>query len=494
MEGVRTGYGSAFVKGLGCGLTQPSKKLFLARRGGVKGWSRSVARASLNPEQMGDTLSQAIGAAHEALYTLADAANDVAVSAAVAAASATDPSTTAVVNAVKEKGWFDVVPDTLEVILKWLEQGLVAFHVPYAYGFAIILLTVLVKAVTLPLTKQQVESTMAMQNLAPKIKAIQAKYAGDQERIQLETARVYKQAGVNPLAGCLPTLATLPVWIGLYNALSNVAKEGVFTEGFFWIPSLAGPTTLDSRAAGGGLSWLFPFVDGTPPLGWSQTAAYLVLPVLLVISQFVSMQLLSPPQSDDPAQKNTQVILKFLPLMIGWFSLSVPSGLSLYWFTNNLLTTGQTVYLRKMGGANVIVAPGAPEIIDVGVAKRSATPQVATKEDKERAKGERFRALKEAEQQKKAAARKAAEDAAREAALKAEEERSRLLEQRQVALAKAEIAEASAEAKGEESEDDVEDVEEDTKGNGAAAGAAVASNGAPTTARRSRRSRRTKKA
>lgn len=62
-------------------------------------------------------------------------------------------------------------------------------------------------------------------------------------------ARLYKDAGVNPLAGCLPTLVTLPVWIGLYRALSNVADEGLLTEGFFWIPSLAGPTSLAAQKA-----------------------------------------------------------------------------------------------------------------------------------------------------------------------------------------------------------------------------------------------------
>ncbi|CAI0393390.1 unnamed protein product [Linum tenue] len=215
-----------------------------------------------------------------------------------------------------------------------LKGGLEAVHVPYAYGFAIILLTVVVKLATLPLTKQQVESTLAMQNLQPKIKAIQQRYAGNQERIQLETSRLYRQAGVNPLAGCLPTLATIPVWIGLYQALSNVANEGLLTEGFLWIPSLGGPTTIAARQSGSGISWLFPFVDGHPPLGWHDTAAYLVLPVLLIVSQYVSMEIMKPPQTDDPAQKNTLLVFKFLPLMIGYFSLSVPSGLTIYWFVS----------------------------------------------------------------------------------------------------------------------------------------------------------------
>ena len=67
--------------------------------------------------------------------------------------------------------------------------------------------------------------------------------------MQVEVARLYQEAKVNPLAGCLPTLITLPVWIGLYRALSNVADEGLLTEGFFWIPSLAGPTTLAAQKA-----------------------------------------------------------------------------------------------------------------------------------------------------------------------------------------------------------------------------------------------------
>ncbi|KAG9158642.1 hypothetical protein Leryth_021991 [Lithospermum erythrorhizon] len=306
------------------------------------------------------------------LYTLADAAVSV------------DP---------KNNGWFAFISDAMELVLKVLKDGLSAVHVPYSYGFAIILLTVIVKVATLPLTKQQVESTLAMQNLQPKIKAIQQRYAGNQERIQLETSRLYKQAGVNPLAGCFPTLATIPVFIGLYQALSNVANEGLLTEGFFWIPSLGGPTTIAARQSGSGISWLFPFVDGHPPLGWPDTLAYLVLPVLLVASQYVSMEIMKPPQTDDPSQKNTLLVLKFLPLMIGYFSLSVPSGLSIYWFTNNVLSTAQQVWLRKLGGAKPAVSQNASGIISAGQAKRVTSQQERT--------GDRFKQLKQDEKKKK---------------------------------------------------------------------------------------------
>ncbi|CAN8247355.1 unnamed protein product [Cochlearia groenlandica] len=347
----------------------------------------TTVRFSLNeipPFHGLDSSSIEIGAiltrAESLLYTIADAA---VVGADSHAATSTDSAVQ------KSGGWFGFISDGMELVLKILKDGLTAVHVPYAYGFAIILLTILVKAATYPLTKQQVESTLAMQNLQPKIKAIQQRYAGNQERIQLETSRLYKQAGVNPLAGCLPTLATIPVWIGLYQALSNVANEGLFTDGFFWIPSLGGPTSIAARQSGSGISWLLPFVDGHPPLGWGDTAAYLVLPVLLIVSQYVSMEIMKPPQTDDPAQKNTLLVFKFLPLMIGYFALSVPSGLSIYWFTNNVLSTAQQVWLRKLGGAAPAVNENASGIISAGRAKRS----IAQPDDS----GERFRQLKEQE-------------------------------------------------------------------------------------------------
>ncbi|XP_057528356.1 ALBINO3-like protein 1, chloroplastic [Amaranthus tricolor] len=294
-----------------------------------------------DPEVFEGPIKDLFGRTEGFLYTIADAA--------VSNTDVIDASTTT----TKQNGdWLSGITATMETVLKVLKDGLSTLHVPYSYGFAIILLTVLVKAATFPLSKKQVESTMAMRSLQPQIKAIQQRYAGNQEKIQLETARLYKIAGINPFAGCLPTLATIPVWIGLYRALSNVANEGLLTEGFFWIPSLAGPTTIASRQNGSGISWLFPFIDGHPPLGWSDTAAYLVLPLLLVISQYISVQIMQSSQPNDPNMKSSQALTKFLPLMIGYFALSVPSGLSLYWFTNNILSTLQQVYLQKMGGAN----------------------------------------------------------------------------------------------------------------------------------------------
>ncbi|GAX80476.1 hypothetical protein CEUSTIGMA_g7915.t1 [Chlamydomonas eustigma] len=253
-----------------------------------------------------------------------------------------------------DSGPFDFIANGLEALLKAIDAGLEGAHVPYSYGFAIITLTVLVKLATFPLTQKQVQSSVAVQALQPRVKELQARYASEPENLQIETARLYKEAGVNPLAGCLPTLATIPVFIGLYKALTNAADEGLGQESFFWIPDLSGPATMTQRATGAGLSWLFPFVDGHPPIGWSSAAAYLAMPALLIVSQYASMKLMSPPvNKDDPQASQTQAILKVLPLMIGWFSLNVPSGLTLYWFINNILSTAQQVYLKKTTQINI---------------------------------------------------------------------------------------------------------------------------------------------
>lgn len=303
--------------------------------------------------------------------------------------------------------------NALEAVLKVLDGGLEAAGLEYSYGWSIILLTLLVKVATYPLSKKQVESTLAMQTLQPQIKELQKKFAYDKERLQMETARLYQDAGVNPLAGCLPTLATLPIWIGLYRALSNVADEGLLTEGFFWIPSLAGPTALAARDAGSGMSWLLPLTDGAPPVGWEDAIAYLVMPVLLTASQFVSQAIISPPKSDDPSQEQANAILKFLPFMIGWFSLNVPSGLTLYWFTNNILTTAQQVYLRKssqpaMAGAGAGGSsmggsmPASATVVDV---------EPMTTEDSSMSRRERRALEKKEKRGQRFAERKAAEAA-----------------------------------------------------------------------------------
>lgn len=283
------------------------------------------------------------------MYVLADASSSAAATAITVDAAADAPK--------RAGGWVAPLADTLEVVLKALQDGLDKLHVPYSYGYSIILLTLIVKIITYPLTKQQVESAMAVQALKPRVDLIKERFGDDKDKVQKETSVLYEQAGVNPLAGCLPTLATIPIFIALYSSLTNVANDGLLdTQGFYFIPSLAGPTTMAMRQSGLGTSWLFPFVDGEPPIGWEAASAYLSLPVALVLVQWASSLVTSPPIDPKDDNASTQyALLFFLPLMIGWFSLNVPSGLSLYYLSNTALSAAQQIYLKKLGGANVVM-------------------------------------------------------------------------------------------------------------------------------------------
>ena len=161
---------------------------------------------------------------------------------------------------------------------------------------------------------------MQMQKMQPRIKELKQCTRTTRSACRW-SRRGCTRARFQPFSGLLARLATLPVFIGLYRALSNAASEGLLTDGFYWIPSLGGPTSIASRNAGSGFTWLWPFVGHPPRM--ARHACYLVLPVLLVASQYVSQQIISPqPKTDDPAQQQSQAILKFLPLMIGFFSLA----------------------------------------------------------------------------------------------------------------------------------------------------------------------------
>jgi len=210
---------------------------------------------------------------------------------------------------------------------------------------SIIMMTVIIKLVTYPLTKQQLESTSKMQTLQPVIKNIQATYASNPEVMNQKIAEVYQTEGVNPLAGCIPALIQLPVFIGLYRAVLTLAKENALNEPFLWLPSLEGPTYGADPTSGS--DWILKgWEGGVPSLGWEDTLAFLSIPIFLVISQSISQELMQP-KNQDPQQQEANVVLKFLPLLIGWFSLNVPSALGIYWVANNIFTTLLTLQIRS---------------------------------------------------------------------------------------------------------------------------------------------------
>ena len=110
-----------------------------------------------------------------------------------------------------------------------------------SYGFPIILLTILIKLVTYPLTVKQVKSMKAMQEIQPKMKKIQEKYKNNPQMLQQKTGELFRESGVNPLAGCLPLLVQMPILMGMYYALFNFTFPSAEAAAFFWLPSMSEP-------------------------------------------------------------------------------------------------------------------------------------------------------------------------------------------------------------------------------------------------------------
>lgn len=210
--------------------------------------------------------------------------------------------------------------------------------------------------------------------MQPTIKDLQAKYQSNPEVMNQKIAAVYQDNQVNPLAGCIPSLVQLPVFIGLYRAVLNLAKEDKLNEPFLWLPNLEGPVYgADPSSAS---SWLFSgWVDGVPSLGWEDTLAFLTIPVILIISQSVSMNLMASKDQEQPA------FIKFLPLLIGFFSLQVPAALGIYWVANNFITTALTLQIKSgikpvtpVSGGNGSAAASTSSVIDAQPTTFTPTP------------------------------------------------------------------------------------------------------------------------
>lgn len=293
---------------------------------------------------------------------------DLDVDAVTASAASADAAAAAAAADSANNGWFGFLTLPIEFLLKLIHTALTSVGMSAdAWGVSIIAMTVVIKALTFPLTKSQLESTNKMQALQPTVKALQAKYQSNPEVMNQKIAEVYQQNEVNPLAGCIPSLVQIPIFIGLYRAVLNLAKENALDEPFLFLPNLEGPTYGADPAHGS--DWLFKnWVEGVPSLGWHDTIAFISIPVFLTISQIISMNLMQP-KSDDPQQQQANVILKVLPFMVGWFALNVPAALGVYWVVNNVVTTASTLYVRSImpkiepvsGGSSGAVASSVME-------------------------------------------------------------------------------------------------------------------------------------
>ncbi len=210
---------------------------------------------------------------------------------------------------------------------------------------AIVVFTVLVRLATYPLTMKQQRSTKAMQELQPELKKLQEKYKNDRERLAQAQWELYRQYGVNPLAGCLVMIVQLPILLGLYRAiiatLAATPTQLLNLSGRLWVMGLSTEVPLQNK-----FLWLNLAVPD--PL-------YL-LPVLVVITTWLQQKLLMPTTStpsggdkgSDQASQMSRQMMMLMPLMFGFFALSFASGLSIYFIASNIIGIGQYAAMGRI--------------------------------------------------------------------------------------------------------------------------------------------------
>lgn len=197
----------------------------------------------------------------------------------------------------------------------WLIDGAGA----WSWGLAILLLTLLIKLVTWPLTTAQQRAARNMAKFSGPMKALQEKHKKDPERLQKEMLKLYQEHGINPLAGCFPILVQMPIFFGLYSAFQTAPEMRL--QSFLWITDLARPDTVAHL--------------GSLPVN--------PLPILMGITMWLSMRM-TPTTGGDETQKT---VMKVMLMMFPLICYGMPAALTLYWTFQNVLQIGQTWLIQR---------------------------------------------------------------------------------------------------------------------------------------------------
>ncbi len=226
---------------------------------------------------------------------------------------------------VIDYGYFYILSKPFTQILKWF------YAITGNFGIAIILFTILIRALLFPIAQKSFKSMEKMKKIQPEMKRIQTLYANDKQRMNIELAMLYKRSGINPLSGCLPLLLQIPVFFALYKSLviSIEMRQAPF---FGWIKdlSVADPTSIFN------LFGLLPY----EPYSWLPHLG--ILPIIMGLTMYIQ-QMMQPNMSLDPTQAK---IMKFLPILFTIMFAGLPSGLVLYWSVNNILSIIQQRFIK----------------------------------------------------------------------------------------------------------------------------------------------------
>ena len=214
-------------------------------------------------------------------------------------------------------GWFDVIAQPTLYLLNFF------YGIVKNYGIAIILVTIIFKAVFWPITQKGLKSMKNMQKLQPKMVKLKEKYKDDPARMNKEVMNLYKTYKVNPLGGCMPMVLQIPVFFALYKVLL-MCVELRHAPFMLWISDLSAPDRLP-------IGIDIPYLGGIP-----------VLTLLMGGSMFLQQKM--TPTTADPTQAK---IMMFLPVLFTFMFVNFASGLVLYWFVNNLLAIFQQQMINR---------------------------------------------------------------------------------------------------------------------------------------------------
>ncbi len=208
--------------------------------------------------------------------------------------------------AVINYGTFDFIS---QILLRALE---LLYRLVHSWGWAIVILSLLVYLLLFPLTLKQMRSMKEMQVLQPHIEELRKKYKDNPKKLNTETMKLYQEHKVNPFGGCLPLLLQLPIFFALYQAL----MRSVFLKGasFFWIKDLSEPDRL-----------------------FTSPVEINILPILMAIGMFVQQKASLKTMSTGSAEQQ-KMMLVLMPVLFGFIFYRMPAGLVLYWFVNSTLT------------------------------------------------------------------------------------------------------------------------------------------------------------
>lgn len=223
------------------------------------------------------------------------------------------------------------------------------------FGIAIILFTILIRAITWPLNAQQMKGAQAMQELQSdkEWQDIQKKYAKDKEKLSQETMRIYKERGINPFASCLPTLIQFPIIIGLYQSIIR-ALAGTplsllqLSRSLYPFQSIASIIPLNSK-----FLWMdLGRPESIPLFGYAFPTLALVVALTTYVQAKLTMPAATNPNDQSAAMSGMMSI--YMPLLLGYFALTFASGLSVYFITSNLLGVAQYAMQGKANWRNLL--------------------------------------------------------------------------------------------------------------------------------------------